>query len=451
MAYNRFYLNILVRIIALSLTLFGFFYILFEGNRFFTSIFLGILILVQLAWMFYYINTVNLNLSRFLLMLSEEETAILPLRTKVEKTFGGLQHSFQKLNSEMAKARLDREYATVLIQEVVENSSAGILAWDQKGKVEMINQEGLRLLDLAELGNISELDRYHPGLHAWILKAGKTGRGVWNLKQQGRLLVFRVSGFRLGDKTITLVSFQNIRSELEESEMESWEKLIRVLKHEVSNSVTPITTLGAGILKCMASGKKKESGEVLLAEDHAGDIQRSAELIEQRGNGLIDFIGQYKTFMRLPEPDVDRIGLSELLDDICRMCRDLFPGSDYIVNCSTEPPGIHCMGDRKMVEQVLLNLVRNAIEAIPEAQTGRIEVSARPDGPGHVSIEVRDNGRGIPAEILDQVFIPFFTTKKKGSGIGLSFCRRIITMNGGKIRIQSTSVAGTVIRFTLPV
>jgi nitrogen fixation/metabolism regulation signal transduction histidine kinase len=283
-----------------------------------------------------------------------------------------------------------------------------------------------------------------------MLEARK--KGTWFLDKYGEKvpISFRGEGFQLGDKHLILASFQNIHSEMEETEMESWEKLIRVLTHEVSNSVTPIATLGSNIRKRLHSAGKAKTGQISLSGDLANDIVRSAELIEQRGNGLIDFISQYKTFMRLPEPDIRKINLKELIDDACRLGENLESASSCNINCSVEPPGIHCLADRKMIEQVLLNLVRNALEAIPEGREGLIDITGRILEPGFASVQVKDNGTGIPSEILDQVFIPFFTTKEKGSGIGLSFCRRIISMNGGSIRIKSTSEAGTIVNITLP-
>jgi len=452
MTYNRFYLNILLRIVALSLTNLGFFYFLMSGERFFTTLFTGIILVIQVIWLFYYINVVNLNLSRFLLMLGEEETKIIPLKTKVEKVFGGLQHSFQRLNEEMAGARLEREYAAVLIQNIVNHSATGIIAWDQDGIVELINRSAMKMLDRQELHSLTDLNHQYPGLSDWLLTLSEDDKGTWKLERDGTKspLAFRSVGFRLGEKNIMLVSFQNIGAELEQSEMESWEKLIRVLTHEVSNSVTPITTLGSNIRKRIDSAEKQKSGDIIISGDLSVDIQRSAELIEQRGNGLIDFIGQYKTFMRLPEPDIRSISLKELIEDACKFGENLESGFTCKISSRLDSPDIQCRADRKMIDQVLINLIRNALEAIPSDREGLIEISVHILDSRYTAISIKDNGSGIQPEIIDQVFIPFFTTKEKGSGIGLSFCRRIINMNGGNIQVATTSSSGTTMRLTLP-
>jgi nitrogen fixation/metabolism regulation signal transduction histidine kinase len=452
MAFNRYYLNILVRIVFFAMTNLVFFYFLISGERFFTTLFLGILILVQAVWLFYYLNLVNLNLARFLLMLGEEETSIIPLKTRVERTFGGLQHSFHKLSEEMTRARLEREYANALIQHVVDNAASGVLAWDEKGEIELVNESALNLLGVEKLEQLEELEISHPGLPEYLNQPLHKGmlHGTNPSSPHKFPFSIRETGFKLGEKYIRLATFQDIKPELEQTEMESWEKLIRVLTHEVSNSVTPITTLGANIRKRLRSASRSEDNPVNLPADIASDIRRSAELIEQRGNGLIDFIGQYKSFMHLPKPDLRAIQLKDLIEDACRLGEGIPAPVPCRFICEAVPPGLKILSDRKMMEQVLLNLLRNATEAIPPDREGRITLSAHAEEPGYATIRISDNGKGIPEDIAGQVFIPFFTTKEKGSGIGLSFCRRIIGMTGGSIRIETSREKGTTLSLTQP-
>jgi nitrogen fixation/metabolism regulation signal transduction histidine kinase len=452
MAFNSYYLNILLRILLISATNFGFFYFLLKGDRFFTILFLGILFIIQVIWLFLYVNSVNRTLARFLLTLGEEETMVTPLQHQVEKTFRGLQHSFERLNREVGRMRLEKEYASVLIQNTVDQLGSGIVAWNDKGEVELVNRAGLKLLDLSQLDDMQQLEEGYPGTRVRLEGLAEGRRTIITLIRSGANIpfVFWATGFLLGDKTVKLVSFQSIDRELEEHEMVSWEKLIRVLSHEVSNSVTPITTLGANIKKRMSSvltgGKKKYELEAGMAQD----IQRSADLIEQRGLRLIDFVAQYKTMMRMPEPKLKPVSLKDFLSDVCSLCGHFESVSDYKISCNVSPSGLTAEMDRKMMEQVLINLVRNAVEALGEDRDGRIEVLASWGPDDSMLIQVKDNGGGISPEILDQVFIPFFTTKEKGSGIGLSLSRRIVNLHGGSIQMTSESGKGTVVNIILP-
>ncbi|KPL15384.1 MAG: hypothetical protein AMS26_07780 [Bacteroides sp. SM23_62] len=452
MAFNSYYLNILVRILLISATNFGFFYFLLKGDRFFTVLFLGILFIAQVIWLFHYVNSVNRTLARFLLTLGEEETMVKPLQQQVEKTFRGLQHSFDRLNRELGRMRLENEYASVLIQHTVNQLGSGIMAWNDKGEVELVNRAGLKLLALNQLDNMRQMDEEYPGIRTRLEGLAEGRRTIITLVRSGVKVpfVFWASGFLLGDKKVKLASFQSIDRELEEHEMVSWEKLIRVLSHEVSNSVTPITTLGANIKKRMGSVLAGHKEKYELEAGMARDIQRSADLIEQRGLRLIDFVAQYKTLMRMPEPRLKPVGLKAFLSDICSLCSHFESAPDYRISCNVSPSGLTAEMDRKMMEQVLINLVRNAVEAFGEDREGRIQVFASQESDDSVLIRVSDNGGGIPSEILDQVFIPFFTTKEKGSGIGLSLSRRIINLHGGSIQMTSEPGKGTVVNIKVP-
>jgi nitrogen fixation/metabolism regulation signal transduction histidine kinase len=452
MVFNSYYLNILLRILLISATNFGFFYFLIRGDRFFTILLLGILFILQVIWLFHYVNSVNRTLSRFLLTLGEKETMVLPLQQKVEKTFKGLQHSFEKLNREIGKMRLEKEYASVLIQRTVDQLGSGILAWNEGGEVELVNRAGLKLLDLQELDDMQQLDTAYPGIREGLEGMAEGQRTIINLFRSGVKIpfVFRSTRLLLGVKSLRLVSFQSIAKELEEHEMVSWEKLIRVLSHEVSNSVTPITTLGANIKKRMGTVLSVSRKTYELEAGLARDIQRSADLIEQRGLRLIDFVAQYKTLMKIPEPRITSVGLQGFLSDICSLCRNFESASAYQIFCEVKPPSLALGMDRKLMEQVLINLVRNAVEAIPAGKEGRIEVSAYKGPDEFILLQVKDNGEGIPHEILNQVFIPFFTTREKGSGIGLSLSRRILSLHGGSIQIHSEPGKGTSIAIIFP-
>ena len=452
MAFNSYYLNILLRILLISATNFGFFYFLLRGERFFTILFLGIFFIAQVALLFIYVNSVNRALARFLITLGEEETMVMPLQQKVEKTFQGLRHSFEMLNREVKLMRLEKQYASVLIQNTVDQLGSGILAWNDAGEVELVNLAGLQLLGMDRLDDLQQLEEVYPGINERLegLAAGR--QTTITLLRSGIKVPFvcRATSFLLGDKTMKLASFQSIDREMEEHEMVSWEKLIRVLSHEVSNSVTPITTLGTNIKKRMGSvlagNQKKYELDAAVAED----IARSADLIEQHGLSLIDFVGQYKTMMRLPEPEIKPVGLKGYLSDICSLCSHFESASPYRISCDVSPPQLSVGLDRKMLEQVLINLVRNAVEAIPEDREGMIEMLALPGPENVVLIQVKDNGKGINADILDQVFIPFFTTKEKGSGIGLSLSRRIINLHKGKVQLTSEAGNGTIVTITIP-
>jgi len=348
--------------------------------------------------------------------------------------------------------RLQKQYATIRFEKVVNQMTAGILVWNSKGDVEVINESGSSILEVHGMKKMEELDKVNPGLQRKITAIKPGNKAIIRMTNswgETQNLLFRSTGFLLGKTRLNLVSFQDIRAELEEQEIESWQKLIRVLIHEVSNSVTPITTLGTNIKNRIAtfSSAKNRKDDVNITL--INDICRSAELIEQRGNGLLDFVQKYKSFIHLPEPQMKNIPVKLLLDDVCSLCSPMARDLPITINCQSVDENLQIHIDHKMIEQVLINLIRNAIDALTDTPDGIIKLSARTTN-NLLEIDVKDNGTGIPDEIMDNVFIPFFTTKEKGSGIGLSLCRRILQMHGGTIRINSKFHQGTTITLSFP-
>ncbi len=452
MAFNSFYINVVIRVILFGFTNFGFFYLLVTRQRFFSMVFLGILIVLQVVLLIHYVNTTNRNLARFLLLFGEEDTAFVSLKEKVEKTFQGLHYSFKHLNEEISQMRLEKQYATIRFEKVVNHMTAGILVWNNDGAIEVINKSGLFMLGVPGMKHMNELDKIRPGLQTKIAaiqpgnKATIRMENPWGEMQN---ILFRSTELLLGKTRLNLVSFQDIRAELEEQEIESWQKLIRVLIHEVSNSVTPITTLGTTIKNRISSfssamNRKDDTNANLIK-----DIYRSAELIEQRGNGLLDFIQQYKSFIRLPEPQLKDVPVKLLLDDVCSLCSPMVRDLPITINCQTVDENLQIHIDHKMIEQVLINLIQNAIDALTVKKDGIIQLKARKTR-DTAEIVVEDNGTGMEGEVIDKVFIPFFTTKEKGSGIGLSLCRRILQLHGGNVRINSKFHQGTTITLSFP-
>ncbi|KPK87555.1 MAG: hypothetical protein AMS27_02350 [Bacteroides sp. SM23_62_1] len=453
MRYNSFYVNILTRIILLSATNFAFFWFLVSTGRFFSIVFLGFLIITQIAGLIHYVNTTNRNLASFLLMIGEESVEFMHLKEKVEKTFKGLHYSFQRLNEEINRVKLQREYSDILFRNVMSHMDTGILVWNRAGSIQVVNESGLGLLNVKDLKHISELDFQYPGLSSRIQTLKPGGSSVIILSNtlgENQPFLFRAKSFLLGKEQLQLVSFQDIQSELEEKEMESWQKLIRVLAHEVSNSITPITTLGTNIGNRIKALWKETETEVKVPGPVMKDIHRSAELIEQRGNGLIDFIGHYKSFIRLPEPDMKNVVLRILFDDVCSLCSAESSEESTIIHNKIQPPDLQVTADRKMLEQVLINLLQNALKAISVNPDGVINVEAYMQENRTVIINISDNGKGIPEDIIDQVFVPFFTTDEKGTGIGLSLSRRIMYLHGGTIRLRSVEGKGTTVILIFP-
>jgi len=453
MAYNSYFANVVTRLVFLLASFIGLAYLLVNTDRFFSLIFLFILAIIQIISLIFFLNKTNRNLARFLLLLTEEDTSVIAWKDRVEKTFQGLHHSFKQVNEEINRNRLEKEKGTILLQNVIDHIRTGIFVLDEHGMIELINEEGLRIFDIVRFESLEDLDRIQDGLADEFSNLRYDSGNILNLRLGGdeqMPAMVRVSAFKLGEKKLKLYSIQGIKDELEANEIESWQKLTRVLAHEISNSVTPISTLGAGIHRKLTQATLEKDGGLHIPGNAASDLLQSSELITQRGNALVEFVDHYKSFTRLPDPVIVQVDIRTIFENISRYFSEELKQSGISLNIeiSEELKGIHA--DPNLMEQAMINLVRNAIFALSGQTDGFISLHGKRKGKDEVILEISDNGPGISPEIHSQVFIPFFTTKQKGTGIGLSIVKKILNMHGGSIRFQTQEGRGTTFIISLP-
>lgn len=453
MAYNSYYANIVTRLIFLFASFIGLAYLLVNTNRFFSLVFLLALAIIQIISLISFLNRTNRNLARFLLLLTEEDTSVIAWKDRVEKTFQGLHHSFKKVNEEIIRNRLEKEKGSILMQNVIDHIQTGIFVVDDQGAVRLVNEEALKIFEISSLEKLEDLDLFQEGLASEFSKLRYDSGNILHLRADAVdqiPLMVRVSAFRLGEEKLKLYSIQGIKNELEANEIESWQKLTRVLAHEISNSVTPISTLGAGIHRKLSQVSLEKDGGMNIPGNAASDLLQSAELITQRGNALIEFVDHYKSFSRLPDPSMVRTEIRTIYENISRYFNEELRQSGISLNIevSEQLKVIHL--DPNLMEQALINLVKNSIYALSGQSGGVITLSAKRLDKDEVILEITDNGPGIPLEFHSQVFIPFFTTKQKGTGIGLSIVKKILNMHGGSIHFQTQEGRGCTFIIQLP-
>jgi nitrogen fixation/metabolism regulation signal transduction histidine kinase len=453
MVYNSFQTSILTRITLLVINITALAYLYVRQERFFTLIFLALLVVIQIILLFVYLNKTNRNLARFLLLLTHEDTSVVQWKNKVEKTFQGLHHSFKKVNDEINRIRLEKEKGTILLQKVIDHVGTGIFAIDEDGSVELVNAAALEIFNLSRLDSLEDLDVVQDGLVAELSNLKyDSGNVIYFGQDDGATLpiLVRVSLFTLEEKRLRLFSIQSIKTELEAKEIESWQQMTRVLAHEISNSVTPISTLADGIHRKLMHAKQQIDGSIHITENAAPDLLRSSELIVQRGNALVEFVEHYKSFTRLAEPVIVRVDIAQLFENISRYFNRELEQAGIKLLIDVAEGAKEVQADPNLIEQALINLIRNAISALPDNADATIALSSKNEGAKGVTLEVSDNGAGIPPEIQSQIFIPFFTTKQKGTGIGLSIVRKILNMHGGNIHVRTQEGRGSTFVIRLP-
>jgi len=262
-------------------------------------------------------------------------------------------------------------------------------------------------------------------------------------------LAIYVAEFKVANRIIKMATIKNIQSELEENEMESWQKLIRVLTHEIMNSITPIASLTQTLHYLISDVREKY--KLTIAENSdtetIEEIELAIDTIHKRSTGLLSFVESYRDLTRIPNPKYSIFAIKDLFDNLKGLMKEEL--KKHKIECVTAvtPDNLELSADEQLIEQVIINLIKNAVQALEDTENPRIELKAFLDPYGKIVIQLKDNGQGILPEVLDKVFVPFFSTKPKGSGIGLSLSRQILRLHGGTLTARSEPDVETV--FTL--
>jgi two-component system nitrogen regulation sensor histidine kinase NtrY len=450
MVFKSFRLICLVRIILLSATILLLVYLISETSLLATSIIVGAAIVAQVVSLVHYVEKTNRDLSRFLASIRYSDFSQAFSSGQRGSSFEDLNAAFANVISEFQKARSEKETQYRYLQTLVQHIGLGILSFDQTGKVDLINNAAKRLLRVTHLRNIKSLESLSSRLVETLVSSKPGEKALVKVDHGDVSLTLAVypTEFRIPERTITLVSMQDIENELAEQEMAAWQKLIRVLTHEIMNSVTPIASLASTVGDLIRKpGKSKPDDLAQINEETREDIRDAAETIQKRSQGLLHFIDAYRNLTKIPKPNFEIFPVSELLERVAQLFKNQLEENGITLSIEVDPKSLELTADPQLIEQVLINLILNAMEALGIRTDGRVELRSRLDERSRVLISVTDNGAGISDEVKDKIFTPFFTTKRGGSGIGLSLSRQIMRLHKGNITIKSIPNESTV--FTL--
>jgi two-component system nitrogen regulation sensor histidine kinase NtrY len=450
MVFKSFRLICVVRIIFLAASIVLLAYLISETSLLATSFILGAAIIAQVVSLVHYVEKTNRDLTRFLASIKYSDFSQTFTSGHRGSSFDELNVAFANVISEFQKARSEKETQYRYLQTLVQHIGLGILSFDQTGKVDLINNAAKRLLRVTHLRDINSLKSLSSPLVKTLTSSRPGEKALVKIDHGDVSLTLAVypTEFRIPDRTITLVSMQDIENELAEQEMAAWQKLIRVLTHEIMNSVTPIASLASTVGDLIRqSGKSEIEGSEQISAETREDIREAAATIQKRSKGLLHFIDAYRNLTKIPKPNFEIFGVSELFERVRQLFKNQLDESGINLDIKVDPRSLELTADPQLIEQVLINLILNAIEALEGRSNGAIELSSKLDERGRVLVSVTDNGPGISEEIKERIFTPFFTTKRGGSGIGLSLSRQIMRLHKGSIAFKSTPNDMTV--FTL--
>jgi len=451
MVYRHFYMNAVVRVLLLATSCMLFAFAWFGKGDYFTIFNLGLLILLQIILFIYYVNKTNRDLALFFDSVKNEESGLFFNRTK--RKFHGIYQSMDEVNRQIHTMRMKYASQDQYFKTIVESIQTGLISFGQDGKVDLLNKAAKNMLGIKAAHKIGKLDEHQQGLGDILREIGPSEKRLFraNLGNETVLLSIDSTHLKLVDKELKIVTFHNINQELDRNEQESWRKLIRILNHEIMNSLAPIIST-VTTLKDLLS--VKDASELPLPDQRRKYLFEKTlsglSIIHERSEGLKSFVENYKMLNTLPQPVITTFNIQGLFNDCQRLLFETLQTCHIQCFSVTDIPDMELAADKSHIQQILLNLMKNAIESLSETANENkvIRLKAFYNEKGKKVMQISDNGKGIPPEHIDQIFVPFFTTKEKGSGIGLSLSRQIMHLHHGTLSVYSQPYRETVFTLT---
>ncbi|WP_417370012.1 sensor histidine kinase [Gelidibacter japonicus] len=366
------------------------------------------------------------------------------VETKGPHDIRELHKGFNLVNKTIKAIDSERQAQNVYLQKILEMVNIGIIAYNvESGDVLWSNDSFLKTLDFPSFKNISFVEKRRPKIYDELFETyhSNTTSVTLEMRQETLKVLISDTVFEMAENSFKLIVLQNIEETLNRNESEAWKKLLSVMTHEIMNSIAPITSLAETLQKNIQESMEHSPPKTLELED----INAGLNSIKKRSEGLMKFAKTYRSLNKVTHVNKTKIKASILFDSINELMKPSLENKEVTLVFKLDDPNLTFELDTYLIEQVLINLILNAIDATDGVSHPQIFVSADLSHKATGQIKVADNGRGIPAEIMDSIFVPFFSTKKTGSGIGLSLCKQIMLLHGGKIQLQSSENQGTVV------
>jgi nitrogen fixation/metabolism regulation signal transduction histidine kinase len=436
--HRRFYALVILRVLLLATMIFAFAFIFGRADMIINHIIIGSIIVVQIIELIHFVNRTNRELARLFNSIVHHDFAITFREGHYGKSFKELEHSLNAMIESYKTVKIEREAQYHLLQRLVTNLNIAIIAVQNNADISIINPAAEKLIGETGAKSWKILEHLKPSFTRLIEEVGDNGRKLaeWKTGGESKMLSIDVSTILLLDLPHRLIIVQDINQEIEQKEIEAWHKLIRILTHEIMNSVTPIASLTEttqGMLR-NKDGVLRKATE--LNNEVISDIEFSLRTIQKRSEGLLQFVDTYRTLSKIPKPVLAPVELESLFASVEQLMRETLSKNKIMLQVKVNTMTKVVSMDRALVEQVLINLISNSTHALVGRAEPKILLSAY-DADRSVIIEVYDNGHGIADKVLGHIFVPFFSTRQEGSGIGLSLSKQIMSSHGGNITVKS--------------
>jgi nitrogen fixation/metabolism regulation signal transduction histidine kinase len=439
MVFKNFRVQVIFRLVLVTSAIITFSWCLVH-DHILRGIYLAVAAIILTIEFIWYVDRFNRDMKNFMQGLLQRDFTTHYHKTGRGQTFDELYEVLNQISGSFRKISAEKEIQFRYLAMLVEHVRVGIISIDNDEKIHLVNQTMKDLLQKDVLTNLKSLSTFDESLVRTLREIHTGETKLLKLKVHGDLLQLSIhaSEFKLDERYYKLISMQNIRNELDTREMEAWQKLIRVLSHEIMNSVSPISSLSETL-----HGLVKQNVSLLDVPDSTlyNSLDKGLEAIRVRSQGLYNFTQSYRKLTGVPKVTLKKIKFSEIMTRVESLMKPKL--DEHTVKLVVSNTDISIDVDPELLEHVLINLILNAIEAVAGKKDAVIRVKTSVNGKGSTCLHVEDNGEGIEESLIDKIFIPFFTTRKHGSGIGLALTKQILQLHQADIRVKSEIGLGT--------
>jgi len=455
MIFKHFRAGIIWRVLVIATATTASVFLWIQYEYIFSAIIVSVFSVSMILNLIYYVEKTNEKLMRFLNGVRFNDFSLTFADNELGSSFRDLNRAFNRIIEQFKSERADRQESVRYLETVVHHVGVGLLVFNNRGEVTLLNITAKRMLNIPGLIQIDTLREIQPKLYDTItkLRGGERSLVSFHLNNSRHQWAVHAAEFVMHETNYKMVSLQNISGELEEKEMEAWQNLTQVLAHEIMNSITPIASLSETVHSFLSEKIEKGSDNSTIDNETVQDVDEALTTIKNRSYGLMRFVQSYRDFTQIPQPDLQRVRVNELLNRIHHLMKGEFKKQGVDVHLDTDPETLTVLADPQLIEQVLINLTKNALRALKSTDHPVIKYIGCLDDHGRITIRINDNGPGIDKELQDKIFIPFYTNSgtdsTKGTGIGLSLSRQIMRLHNGGLFLETGSITGTtfIIRF----
>jgi len=449
MVFRHFVVALILRLVLVGVIMAVVTWLLLEPGYHSATLLTAIVLVLLVAELWRFVSRTNREVARFLDAVRFADYSQRFDFDKAGSGFADLGRTFTRIIDEMRDRRAGQESDMRRLKALIEHIPVPLMTVHADDSITLQNNAARRLFGATHVTRVNDLRQFGPGFARAVDEAIPGDRELVTFTVEGAEYQLTLAATEViidGDRE-RLVSLQDIQSEIDATQAEAWQDLVRVLTHEIMNSITPVTSLAQTAAELVDDVVRETGPESPLAED-LQDVQSAVATVARRSDSLLQFIDSYRQISRLAPPEKKRVALADLFETVTSLAEAEWNDPDVALAPSVEPSGLYVYADRDLLEPVLLNLLRNAWQATKAVAGPSIELRGRLNRRGNTVIEIEDNGHGVPDEIATKIFVPFFTTREGGSGVGLALARQVMIAHGGFIRLGKKSGAGTTFTLT---